>query len=150
VESVLESAVRRTPTEVFPSPQPVDESRKRPFSSISGDGFPTPISTSGRGPPWSTEHRAIRPYIPPEPSLPYSVNDLAPKTPAPVSLVNSDPIPVRAEPNILDEIPDSLHQDPLQQAEPVREIEDSVFNWSVYIPSTILLLCPFHQECGLT
>ncbi|KAK0641069.1 hypothetical protein B0T16DRAFT_430990 [Cercophora newfieldiana] len=127
VESILEGAIRRTPTETFPSPQPADESRKRQFSSISGDSFPTPTSASGRGPPWPTEHRAIRPFIPQDRSLTYAANDLAPK-PTVLPAIPNDSLPPRAEPSILDGISDGLSQDPLQQPERVREIDDQVFN----------------------
>ncbi|KAK0617090.1 hypothetical protein B0T14DRAFT_433968 [Immersiella caudata] len=125
---ILEGAMRRTPTETFPSPQPTDESRKRQYSSISGDGFPTPTSASARAPPWSAEHRAIRPFIPPErPAVPFNVNSLASRPATPPSLKNSDPLPPRIEPNVLDGIADGLRQDP-QLLERVPEIDDDVFN----------------------
>lgn len=121
VESILEGGPRRTPTESFPSPQPLDETRKRQFSSISADAFQTPASVAARSQQLLTEHRAIRPYIPPE--RPWTVNDLAP----PVTLPPADQLP-RAEPHRLDDIPDGLPQVPPQPAERARLIDDQLFN----------------------
>ncbi|KAK0708123.1 hypothetical protein B0H67DRAFT_603177 [Lasiosphaeris hirsuta] len=131
----LETAVQRVPNEAFSSPMPVDDSRKRPFSAISNDGFPTPTSTTGRVTAWTTEHRPLRPYIDPDHRLPYSVNDLAPKLVPSTELpgVNDGALQPPAE-SIMQGIPqdglvqDGLHQDPLQQPEQVREMYDDTFN----------------------
>jgi len=129
---VLENAPRGAPTEGLPSLQPANESRKRPFSSISGDSFPTPTPTTDRGQSWSAEHRQIRPYIPPDHPVPFTVNDMAPHPATPTRAAETHPMPPRAEPNIVDGSPDGLHQDPLHQIGQVREIEDPIFNWSVF------------------
>ncbi|KAK3349289.1 hypothetical protein B0T25DRAFT_457525 [Lasiosphaeria hispida] len=130
----LENAVQRVPNEAFSSPMPGDDSRKRPFSSISNEGFPTPTSTTSRVAAWATEHRPIRPYIP-DHRLSYTVNDLAPKLIPSTDLpgVSDGALHPPAE-GIMEGIPhdglvqDGLHQDPLQQPEQVREIHDDSFN----------------------
>ena len=96
----LEGGSRRESTEAFSSPLPIDDSRKRPFSSISNDGFPTP--SPARPTAWTPGHRPIQPYQPPpNRGTPYSVNGLAPQ-----------PIGPKADPPMLDsQVADSMQLD---------------------------------------
>ncbi|KAI0009162.1 hypothetical protein F4779DRAFT_384393 [Xylariaceae sp. FL0662B] len=76
----LLSGARRDSADIFPPSGPTEEnSRKRPYSSISGAEFGTP--TSSRQATWSSEPRPIQPYQTPSggsrPS--YSANGLAPQ-----------------------------------------------------------------------
>jgi hypothetical protein len=75
---LLDSA-RRVSAEAFASPIPLDDSRKRPFASISTEGFSTP--TAPRPPTaWPTEHRPIQPYQPiASRAVSYNANGLAPQ-----------------------------------------------------------------------
>ncbi|KAB5583316.1 hypothetical protein GE09DRAFT_947411 [Coniochaeta sp. 2T2.1] len=96
---LLESVSRRESTEAFASPLPMDDSRKRPFSSISNDPFPTP--SPARYTSLLPEHRPIQPYQPPPPpnpnrGSPYSVNGLAPQP------IGPKPDPPRLEPQVAD------------------------------------------------
>ena len=122
----LDGAVRRPSAEAFASPLPVDESRKRPYSNISGDGFPTPTSNSGQAAAWAPDQRPIRPYMPPD--QPWSANDLAPRPMLPTELGADSSLPARPEASVLDGMPDGLPQDPLHPIEQVGEIEDIVFS----------------------
>jgi hypothetical protein len=74
---LLDSA-RRVSAEAFASPIPLDDSRKRPFASISTEGFTTP--TPPRPAAWPTEHRPIQPYHPiASRAVSYNANGLAPQ-----------------------------------------------------------------------
>ncbi|KAK4217222.1 glucose transport transcription regulator RGT1 [Rhypophila decipiens] len=135
-----DSATRRASAEAYPSPTPGDDSRKRPYSTMSVDGF-SAASPAGQ-PPWVSEHKPIRPYNA-EPRPPYSVNDLAPKpeTPAPM-LCPMESLPP-AQPDTMDgmvqnglvpnSVPvaglprDTVSQEP-QQPKQVREIDDVRFD----------------------
>jgi hypothetical protein len=76
---LLASDSRRTSTEAFSSPMPLDDGRKRPFSSISTETFTTP--TAPRQAAWPTEHRPIQPYQPiaTRPVPTFNANGLAPQ-----------------------------------------------------------------------
>lgn len=56
---------------------PQDESRKRPFASISGDAFSTPVSARHAG--WASDPRPIQPYQSPGFRSSYSSSSLAPR-----------------------------------------------------------------------
>lgn len=71
----LESTPRSS-ADAFSSPMPLDESRKRPFSSISGD-FGTPATL--RHAAWGADPRPIQPYQSPAFRPLYSANSLAPQ-----------------------------------------------------------------------
>ncbi|KAK3381637.1 hypothetical protein B0H63DRAFT_210824 [Podospora didyma] len=132
----LDGSGRRDSAEVFTSPMPSDENRKRPYSSISGDGFTTP--TTDRLAAWATEPRPIRPYIPPPYRPPYTPNDLAPKPATPDGLpeANESALQVQTDSAMLDRIsqnflvPDGLPQPQHHQSlqvDVLREIEDAAF-----------------------
>ncbi|KAK5661930.1 hypothetical protein OQA88_10040 [Cercophora sp. LCS_1] len=128
VEAVLESA-RRTPVDVFPSPQSVEDSRKRPFSSISGDGFPTPPAAAGRTPIWpGDKQRPLRPQPHPDFAIPYNLNDLAPippptlaPKPATSVLPGNFSSSTRPDAAIPDGLQDELSQSPPQLTEFIDE-----------------------------
>ncbi|KAI1088138.1 hypothetical protein F5B19DRAFT_27431 [Rostrohypoxylon terebratum] len=89
----LLNGTRRDSMDMFsPTGQPEDNSRKRPYSSISGGEFTTP--TSSRQATWSSEPRPIQPYQTPSANFrtPYSANGLAPQIlPKPDSTAASRP-----------------------------------------------------------
>jgi hypothetical protein len=91
---LLDGVSRRASTEAFASPIPVDDSRKRPFSAISNDNFPSPSPAKPAA--WATEHRPIQPYQPlpfqppPNRGSPYSAVGLAPQVIGP----KADPPPL--------------------------------------------------------
>jgi len=139
-----DSAARRTSAEAYASPTPGDDGRKRPFSSISVDGFSAP--SPNRQTPWGApEHKLIRPYQP-EYRPQYSANDLAPKPedPAPNFPGPIDGLPqVRQDGGMegmtqnglvqgdipVDGLPqDDLSQDQLHQVDQLRYIEDATFD----------------------
>lgn len=70
---------RRESSDIFsPSAEQDENSRKRPYASISGDNLGTPISRQGT---WNSEPRPIQPYQTPTncpKGTPYSANGLAP------------------------------------------------------------------------
>ncbi|KAI1374473.1 hypothetical protein F4677DRAFT_170467 [Hypoxylon crocopeplum] len=74
------NGTRRDSADMFGSSgAPEDNSRKRPYSSISGADFATP--TTPRQTTWSSEPRSIQPYQTPSNIFrsPYSANGLAPQ-----------------------------------------------------------------------
>ncbi|KAK0709800.1 hypothetical protein B0T26DRAFT_654454 [Lasiosphaeria miniovina] len=135
----LEAALNRASGDAFQFPMPGDESRKRPFASISNDGFPSP--TPDQTPSGAPENKPIRPYIPPNYRRSYSVNDLAPRLPKTPELPEDNDGALQPPPDtaLMDRISDDfmtangLPQDGLPQVQPlhlddeVRDIEDSVF-----------------------
>lgn len=103
----LLTTARRDSGDIFNSSGlPEDNSRKRPYSSISGGDFATP--NSSRQATWSSEPRAIQPYQTPASTLkppPYSANGLAPQPlprtepdtpsrPATTNTLESEPVPL--------------------------------------------------------
>lgn len=80
---------RRNLGEAYAASAQADDVRKRPFSHISGNSFPTPIPS--RQPGWASEPR---PTITPQPS--YSANGLALKPILPRETINSTPTRVPA------------------------------------------------------
>ncbi|KAI1134111.1 hypothetical protein F5Y05DRAFT_244598 [Hypoxylon sp. FL0543] len=101
-----------------PSGQAEDNSRKRPYSSISGAEFATPTST--RQGTWSSEPRQIQPYQTPSSNFrtPYNANGLAPQPLSkPDSGVASHPAAA------IDAVP----LDPNQNGA-VRELDGDAFN----------------------
>ncbi|KAI0894591.1 hypothetical protein F4806DRAFT_497837 [Annulohypoxylon nitens] len=89
----LLNGARRDSMDMFsPTGQAEDNSRKRPYSSISGGEFTTPPSS--RQATWSSEPRPIQPYQTPSAAFrtPYSANGLAPQLlPKPDSTAASRP-----------------------------------------------------------
>ncbi|KAL2128362.1 hypothetical protein VTI74DRAFT_9279 [Chaetomium olivicolor] len=124
----VENLERRASSEAFASPGLGDNSRKRPFSSISGDGFQTPPPTtmaSGH----TSEHLPIwqpesRPRISGNPS------DLALRPLPPMQFTgesNDGGLPAQTE--TMDGISQNgLPQGSAHHAEHLPEIEDAVFN----------------------
>ncbi|KAI1502100.1 hypothetical protein F5X99DRAFT_167706 [Biscogniauxia marginata] len=111
VDSLTElfNGARRDSADIFtPSGQTDENSRKRPYSSISGADFSTP--TTSRQATWSSEPRPIQPYQTPGGGslrgAPYSANGLAPQplskpeagTPSQPAAV-MEPIPLDLNPN---------------------------------------------------
>jgi hypothetical protein len=119
---LLEGVSRRESTEAFSSPLPIDDGRKRPFSSISNDAFPTP--TPVRQTAWAPDHRSIQPYQPPpNRGTPYSVNGLAPQ-----------PIGPKADPPRLEsQVADSMQLDTV-----MGELNE--ITWHMYVLCN--LSCP--------
>ncbi|OTA88266.1 hypothetical protein M434DRAFT_15087 [Hypoxylon sp. CO27-5] len=101
-----------------PSGQPEDNSRKRPYSSISGAEFATP--TSSRQGTWSSEPRQIQPYQTPSGNLrtPYNANGLAPQ---PLSKPDSGAVPRPAGAT------DAVPFDPNQNGA-TRELDEGAFS----------------------
>ncbi|KAK3303247.1 uncharacterized protein B0T15DRAFT_401872 [Chaetomium strumarium] len=137
IEGKLNTSVggleRRVSSEVFASPgAPGDDSRKRPFSSISGDSFQTP--SPSRIPSISTEHRPIMPHVQPDLSASESgnPNSLAPRSLAPIQISGgTNNVSSQGQPEMTDRIShDEPPQAPVQPADqmPDIEIEDAVFN----------------------
>ncbi|KAI0830018.1 hypothetical protein F5Y06DRAFT_208455 [Hypoxylon sp. FL0890] len=101
-----------------PSGQPDENSRKRPYSSISGAEFATP--TSSRQGTWSSEPRQLQPYQTPAGNFrtPYNSNGLAPQPQSkPDSGVASHPAAA------IDAVP----CDPNQNGA-TRELDDGAFS----------------------
>ncbi|KAI1766981.1 hypothetical protein GGR53DRAFT_175212 [Hypoxylon sp. FL1150] len=115
----LLNGARRESADIFGSSGPPEEnSRKRPYSSISGAEFAT--STNSRQATWSSEPRPIQPYqTPPANSkAPYSANGLAPQPlPKPGSETPSRPSAV------IDTEPLGLNHDG-----PSRELDEEAFS----------------------
>lgn len=112
---LLEGVSRRESAEAFASPLPIDDGRKRPFSSISNDTFPTPSPARHTG--WVPEHRPIQPYQPPPSRVtPYSTNGLAPQ-----------PIGPKADPPRLEtQVADSMQLDTV-----MGELNEAT--WRMYV-----------------
>ncbi|KAL2259910.1 hypothetical protein VTK26DRAFT_6255 [Humicola hyalothermophila] len=133
VES-LDSIARRSSSDAFASPGVGgDESRKRPFSSISGDAYHTPSPARMQG-IITTEHRPILPLIHPDyRSLqPANPSDLSPR---PAALMHFPAGP--SDDGIGQSQPDSvmagisqngLPQGSSQQTDQLPEIEDAAFD----------------------
>lgn len=137
VES-LDSIVRRSSSEAFASAGMGDESRKRPFSSMSGDGFPSPSPSRIQG--YTTEHRPILPYVvnpdyrPPNSGNP---NDLAVKPTAPVQFPGSATdagMPSQPDTIMGGTSQNGLSHNSSQQAEQLPELDDAAFDRYVSAP----------------
>ncbi|KAK4201566.1 hypothetical protein QBC40DRAFT_305875 [Triangularia verruculosa] len=133
----LEDTTRRSSTEAFASPVLGDDSRKRPFSSISADPYASAGSPSRIQTTYGTEHRPILPYVHPDfrPPNPASANDLALKNmpPLPTFPTGSDlGIQSRSADGLMDSIsPNGTGgpaNQPDQQQQQLPEIDDAVFN----------------------
>ncbi|KAI1208589.1 uncharacterized protein F4807DRAFT_142060 [Annulohypoxylon truncatum] len=115
----LLNGARRDSMDIFsPTGQAEDNSRKRPYSSISGGEFATP--TSSRQATWSSEPRPIQPYQTPSGSFrtPYSANGLAPQPLSkPDSTVASRPA------TAVDNMPLDLNQNGS-----TRELDEAAFS----------------------
>jgi hypothetical protein len=127
----VEGLERRASSEAFASPGLGDESRKRPFSSISGDGFQTP-SPNRISSAFTTDHRPILPYVPPDfRSQSSGVPAVLTAKPALVTQFPGAPndIGVQGQSEVMDGISQNgLHQGPSHQADQLPEIEDAAFN----------------------
>ena len=111
--------VRRPSQEPYMSPVPADDSRKRPFSSLSTDAVATP--TPPRQVSWVTENRPIRPHNP-EYRAGYTVNDLAPKPATPAALPDANDVSRQAPPVAVPSgiSPDGMAPNGLARANPPR------------------------------
>ena len=123
VDAALENASRRSPAEGFPSPMAVDDGRKRPFSSISGDGFPTPPPLP-RTTAWPGEHRPIRPYVSPEQSQAWTPNDAFHKAVPPPGFPEPSPLAAQPEAIMMEGMSDGLPA-ALMEVDAVRVLDDT-------------------------
>lgn len=100
-----------------PSVQLDENARKRPYSSISGEGFDTPVSNRHAG--WASEPRPSNSFQTPTDRYrpPYSVNNLAPRPVGPKSESQTPSRPVATMDGITADI----------QADQGREIDENVF-----------------------
>ncbi len=117
--------------EAFASPGLGDESRKRPFSSISGDAFQTP-SPNRFSSAFTADHRPILPYLQPDFRTPNSGNqtELAIKPAGPMQFPGpTNDIGLQSQPDMMDGIAQNgLPQGPSHQPDQMPEIEDATFN----------------------
>ncbi|KAK4249709.1 hypothetical protein C7999DRAFT_39194 [Corynascus novoguineensis] len=113
---------RRQSGEAFPSPGAGEDSRKRPFSSISSGAFQTPS-------PNRVSPAFILPYPPPT-QIPPNPPDLAMKQAPPVQYpAASGDMSPHGQPEMMDGISQNgLPQGSSHQVEQLPEIDDSVFN----------------------
>ncbi|KAI1770354.1 hypothetical protein F4818DRAFT_268040 [Hypoxylon cercidicola] len=115
----LLNGARRESADIFGSSGPPEEnSRKRPYSSISGAEFATP--TSSRQATWSSEPRPIQPYQTPSgnPKAAYSANGLAPRP-----LPKPGPDTPSRPPAVIDTAPLELNHNG-----PARELDEEAFS----------------------
>ncbi len=122
---------RSASNEAFASPGLVDESRKRPFSNISGDAFQTPPPNRFSS-TFATDHRPILPYLQPEFRTPNSGGQtelgIKPAPPAPFPGA-TDEIGLQPQPEMMEGISQNgLPQGSSHQGDQMPEIEDAVFN----------------------
>ncbi|KAK3945661.1 glucose transport transcription regulator RGT1 [Diplogelasinospora grovesii] len=122
----IENGNRRASAEAFPSPMPgpvVNDSGKRPYSSISTDtnpATPTPNRVAG----WVTEHRPLQPYQSPAHQPSFSASDLIhPRPIAPAGYEAADESPMQSQPAA---VMDGMLQDEPRQ-DGIPEIEDMTF-----------------------
>ncbi|KAI2780375.1 hypothetical protein F4815DRAFT_470015 [Daldinia loculata] len=117
--SELLNGARRESADLFGTPaQPEENSRKRPYSNMSGE-FTTP--TNSRQATWSSEPRPIQPYQTPSGNFrapPYSANGLAPQ---PLSKPDADTPPRPAA--VIDTTPLDLNHNGT-----TRELDESAFS----------------------
>jgi hypothetical protein len=127
----VEGLERRTSSEAFASPGIGDDSRKRPFSSISGDGFQTP-SPSRIASSFTTDHRPILPYLPPDFRSQGSgvPADLSVKSAMPTQFPGApNDIGLQGQSEMIDGISQNgLHQGPSHQTDQLPEIGDAAFH----------------------
>jgi hypothetical protein len=131
----LDSMARRPSSEAFVSPGIVDESRKRPFSSISGDGFQTPSPSRVQG--FTNEHRPLLPLVHQDYRNLNSAtpHDLAPKPAAPMQspmqfpgAANDVGLQGQPEPIMAGLSQNGLPHGSSHQTEQLPEIEDAAFD----------------------
>lgn len=127
----VESLERSASNEAFASPGLGDDSRKRPFSSISADGFQTP-SPNRLSAAFTTDHRPILPYLQPDFRASNTANqtELAIKPAAPMQFQGpTSDIGLQAQPEMMDGISQNgLPQGSSHQTDQMPEIEDAAFN----------------------
>ncbi|KAK4171272.1 hypothetical protein QBC36DRAFT_199700 [Triangularia setosa] len=132
-----EDTARRSSSEAFASPVLGDDSRKRPFSSISADPYAAAGSPNRIPSTYGTEHRPILPYVHPDfrPPNPASANDLALKTmpPLPTFPVGNElGLQSHATDGLMDSISPSGTGGPIhppdQQQQQLPEIDDGAFD----------------------
>ncbi|KAK4234471.1 glucose transport transcription regulator RGT1 [Achaetomium macrosporum] len=126
----VEGLERRTSTEAFASPGPDDNSRKRPFSSISRGNFQTPSPNTMAS--IATEHRPILPYVQPDfrASNSGNPNDLAPRPLVAIQIPGgTNNVGVQGQSEMMDGMShNELPQASVQPADQLPEIEDAAFN----------------------
>lgn len=127
----MDGLERSASNEAFASPALPDDSRKRPFSSISADGFQTP-SPNRVSAPYAPDHRPIYRLLQPDFRAPNSGDpaELAIKPAEPMQFpVQAADIGLQAQPDLMDGIAQNgLPQAPSNQADEMPEIEDEAFN----------------------
>lgn len=120
--SELLAGGRRDSADIFSPGQPEENSRKRPYSSISTGEFDTPASS--RQAAWSAEPRPIQPIQPFQPpKQPYSANGLAPQP-----LGKPDAETPSQPPAVMDGLSLDLNQN-----DPIRELDDGAFTGYVNV-----------------
>ncbi|KAK3902679.1 glucose transport transcription regulator RGT1 [Staphylotrichum tortipilum] len=122
---------RSASNEAFAPPALPDDSRKRPFSSISADGFQTP-SPNRVSAPYAPDHRPIYRLLQPDFRAPNS-GDPAELAIKPVEAIQfpiqTADIGLQSQPDMMDGIAQNgLPQGPVHQADQMPEIEDAAFN----------------------
>ncbi|KAH6842787.1 hypothetical protein B0I37DRAFT_203708 [Chaetomium sp. MPI-CAGE-AT-0009] len=127
----VEGAERRPSSESFISPGLGDDSLKRPFSGISGEGFQTPSPNRLSG-TFNSKHRPILSCHPSQfrPQMPENSTDLTLKHIAPLSYPTStNDLGLQGQPDMMDTMSQNdLPQGSSHQADQLPEIEDAVFN----------------------
>ncbi|KAK4130944.1 hypothetical protein BT67DRAFT_409669 [Trichocladium antarcticum] len=131
----LDTMARRSSSEAFGAPGVVDDSRKRPFSSVSGEAYQTPSPSRVQG--TTTEHRPLLPMM----SHDYrnlnaaTAHDLALKPAAPMQSpmqysgsANDISLQGQAEPIMVGLSQHGLPPGSSHQAEQLPEIEDAAFD----------------------
>lgn len=128
----IDDSGRRSSSEAFASPGLGDDSRKRPFSNISGDSF-TPTTDPNQISGYATEHRQILPYVHPDFRSvgTDNPNDLSLRAiaPMPSFSVSGDAV-LQSQPDaLMDGVThNGLPQGSSHQSDQLPEIEDHVFN----------------------
>ncbi|AEO64339.1 uncharacterized protein THITE_2037048 [Thermothielavioides terrestris NRRL 8126] len=131
LNTTVDGLDRRASAEAFATPGLGDESRKRPFASISGDGFAAP--SPNRMPAYASEHRQILPYVQPDfrpaPTA-GTPNDLVPKPLAPAQIPGAtNGLALQDHSEMMEGMSQSeLPQGPGPQADHIPEIDDTAFN----------------------
>ncbi|KAK3995306.1 glucose transport transcription regulator RGT1 [Cladorrhinum sp. PSN332] len=125
---------RRSSSEAFVSPGLGDDTRKRPFSNISGDGgYPSNTSASSQISPYTTDHRQIMPYVHQDyrQANTDSPNELALRAIAPMPPFGvSNDVNLQPQPDgMMDGVAQNgMSQGASHQPDQLPEIDDGLFN----------------------
>ncbi|KAK4145196.1 uncharacterized protein C8A04DRAFT_26951 [Dichotomopilus funicola] len=120
---------RRSSSEAFASPSLADGDKKRPFTSISGEGFPTPPQNRV-APTQLSDHKPILPNIPPDyqpppPALPMDVEEKVAET-----AQNTNQANVSGAAEDQPEPMDGIEQNgvPVETEQPVKRLSPGIEN----------------------